>query len=317
MLPEIAGGSSNAGRFFGNTACVVTGARSLHYAAKAEKNWAGKRAPFTFRNRYGHRFVLYPTEYVDAHIFQHDIYEKRFLELLSRRFPAASVALDIGANIGNHAIYLSDTFAQIHAFEPNPVTLARLRANLALNSLESVVRVHGVALGKDSGTFRFRENNDGNLGASGFLAPGETVDALSRELELNVVNGDDYIADLNLRRIDFVKIDVEGWEAPLLEGMTKALAAFRPVVSFEYHGQSAADSDYDRIVATLPGYVFVEARYAPAEASLLKKIAWNLSHLDKPVLARIDRPERRTYENIIAFPDEATLEKFGGTRPPV
>lgn len=280
---------------------------------KRARVWASKRAPFQFRNCYGHKFVLYPPEYVDAHIFRHDIYEKRFLELLKGRFPGTSVALDIGANIGNHAIYLAGSFGQIHAFEPNPVTLARLKANLALNQLESVVKVHGVALGKESGTFRFRENNDGNLGASGFLAPGETVDALSRELELTVVNADDYIAGLNLPRIEFVKIDVEGWEAPLLEGMTKTIAACRPVVSFEYHGQSAADGNYERILATLPGYIFVEARYAPAEASLLKKIAWSFAHQDKPVLARIDRPERRTYENIIAFPDEATLESFGGT----
>lgn len=279
---------------------------------RREKLWAGKSVPFTHSGSEGCNFTLYPTEYVDQHIFLHGIYEKRFLSLLRGRFTKNSVALDIGANIGNHAIYLGGTFAAIHAFEPNPRVVDRLRHNIALNALDDVIRVHPVALGKEAGILSFRENSDGNLGASGFLQPGETIDSNSRQLELPIMNADEYIGGLDLSRIDFIKVDVEGWEAPLFEGMSNTIAKFRPIVAFEFHGQLAGDGEFDRIISALPGYIVVEARYAPEGGTLFEKIVWNTVHNGRPTLERVIRPEARTYENILAFPDELSFSRFSG-----
>lgn len=275
-----------------------------------EKEWASKTIPFEYRSPEGHSFILYPTEHVDQYIYRHGIYEKRFLDLLRYKFSKDSIALDIGANIGNHSVYLAESFAAIHAFEPNPTALARLRRNLALNNLDERVIVHPVALGREGGVLPFRENEDGNLGASGFLQADEIVAARSRSIDLPVVNADDYVATLDLSRIDFIKVDVEGWEAQLFEGMSATLSTYRPIVAFEFHGQAVASTDYDRIIATLPGYVMAEACYAPSDAPLLAKVKWNIAHAGRPLLRRIKRPEARTYENILGFPDEETFARF-------
>ena len=62
-------------------------------------------------------------------------YEKRTLDLIRNYLKSVisdlerSVALDIGANIGNHSVYFSDLFEEVFAFEPNPRTFALLRFN--------------------------------------------------------------------------------------------------------------------------------------------------------------------------------------------
>src|SRR5258706_5197145 len=158
---------------------------------RRERQWANKLVAFVHQNDLGQRFELEPGEYVDQHIFQHGIYERRFLNIIAHQFPKNAVALDIGANIGNHVVYLASTFADIHAFEPNPNVLRRLTKNIELNHLSNV-KVHPVGLGKSSAILPFRENNDGNLGASGFMKPGETIGPLSRKLELRIEHADSY-----------------------------------------------------------------------------------------------------------------------------
>ncbi|MFS0773327.1 FkbM family methyltransferase [Sphingomonas sp. 1P08PE] len=277
---------------------------------RRQKAWARQRAPFRHHSGEGYRFTLYPGEYVDQHIFVHGIYEKRFLQLLRGRFDQDAIALDIGANIGNHAIYLAGTFAVIHAFEPNPTVLSRLRDNIALNGLDDDIRVHPVGLGATTEILAFRENNDGNLGASGFLKADEEVDALTRVSELQIVNADEYVGQLALPRLDFVKVDVEGWEASLFEGLSETIRRHRPVVAFEFHGQDAAPGEYDRILAALPGYVIAEPTFARAAGTIIEKAAWNVTRRGRPSLERIDRPDARTYENLLGFPDAGSFERF-------
>lgn len=261
------------------------------------------------QNDVGLQFKLYPPEYVDQHIFQHGFYERRFLEILVNHFPEGAIALDIGANIGNHSICLADSFSKIHAFEPNPRVVSRLVSNIGLNKINNI-DVHNVGLGKESAVLRFRENNDGNLGASGFLRQKDKLDALSKLIDLNISHADSYISKLNLERIDFIKIDVEGWEPELFEGMASTIEQYRPIIAFEFHGQSVYDGDYDRIISKLPEYIIVEPQFAPENASILAKILWNSHRRSNPIFVRIGRPESRTYENILAFPNEVALKAF-------
>lgn len=270
--------------------------------------WAEKSQPFEFTSPARHRFVLHPGELVDSHIWRYGIYEKRFLRFLAGRFAPGSVALDIGANIGNHAIFLADSFAVIHAFEPNPTALARLRHNIGLNGLDAKIQVHPVALGKETGSFSFVENQAGNLGGSHFATADEPGNGAAKQLPVH--NADEYIAALNLGRIDFIKVDVEGWEPALFEGMRATIARYRPIIAFEHHGQSTGIDDYRRITAAMPGYQMMEAEYTLGAGTGLRSLLWKIGRKGLPALRPVGEPEPRTYENILAFPDDAALARF-------
>jgi FkbM family methyltransferase len=268
------------------------------------KTWSGLTEPFEHRTEHGLTFRLHPGEYIDRYIFTDGIYERRFLELVRAHFLGrGSVMLDIGANIGNHALYLSDCFKQVHCFEPNPRVVRMLEENIRLNNLQDKIVVHPVGLSNRSGKLPFFENHNGNLGNSGF------VEAASQNtVMLPIVAGDDFVTKLNLADLAFIKVDVENHEPQVFEGLQKTIAKFRPVIAFEYQGQEVGH--YKQIAAAMPGYLFVEAHHAPEHASKLTKLRWHLKHQGRPTLSLIEEPESRIYENILALPDKRILEEL-------
>ncbi|WP_298832117.1 FkbM family methyltransferase [uncultured Piscinibacter sp.] len=158
-------------------------------------------------------------------------YERDELELLMEalapRLAPAGVCLDIGANIGNHALFFADHFAAVLAFEPNPRTY-RL---LALNAeLRPNIRCWNFGLSDADGPARLAVTAD-NLGmATLHGGAGAVVDCELRRLDgLDLLDG---------QRVALIKIDVEGHEAAVLRGAATLLARDRPVVVFE---QTAAE----------------------------------------------------------------------------
>lgn len=129
----------------------------------------------------------------------------------------ARVVLDVGANVGNTAKLYLEHFprATVHAFEPVKGTFSRLQE--ALRD-ESRVRLHHLAASDSNGvaTIRKFENSQSstlNPGLSDNLrttAAGEEQIATSR---IDVL-----IPKLGIERIDFMKIDVEGFEKNVLLG---------------------------------------------------------------------------------------------------
>ncbi|MGM9427157.1 FkbM family methyltransferase [Hydrogenophaga sp. MI9] len=266
--------------------------------------------PFVHITDGGLRFNIDPAQYIDKIIFVEGIYEKRFLSFMKGLLPGNSVILDIGANTGNHAIYLSQVASRIHCFEPNPEAYERLVENIALNGIQNI-QCHQLGLGNENSVASFQVNLDGNLGNSGYVSDTAEPPRNTKIIQLPIQRGDGYIDGLGLDVIHFIKIDVEGLEPMTLEGLQKTIARHRPVVAFEFHGQHAKKDDFPSIKSSLPGYIFVEICFAPETGSPTGKLLWWLQHGETPELHRIETPEPRTYENIIAIPSMEFLSSRG------
>ncbi|MDR2528929.1 MAG: FkbM family methyltransferase [Synergistaceae bacterium] len=166
-----------------------------------------------------------------------DFHERAFLERLKKYIPANAVVLDIGANIGNYAIFMAinANAGKVHAFEPVPQTYDILTKNITLNGLEEIIIPHNIGLGdKDSfGEVAYAHPRD--IGTTSIRESG-----IANKFSLKI-QALDNIA-LGEERIDFVKIDVENFELQALTGMKNTLKKYRPVVyieSFEEgHGYS-------------------------------------------------------------------------------
>jgi len=269
--------------------------RSITYAASAiidrlaapgrAARFRQHRTPFIHHGKHGLIFELHPNEEIDGHIATYGIYEHRLLRLLESLIPANAVMLDIGANIGNHALYLARECSAVHCFEPNPRAYARLERNIALNKAANI-QVHRFGLGSRDETATFHENASGNLGASGFRS------SEGERRELPIRNADDAVAELGLSRIDLVKIDVEGMEPEVLSGLSKTIATFRPIIAFEYSGHKHAN--WALIQEALSGYEFFEPVFRRGIAALFNG--------GMAELHPVGRPEDRWYESLIAVP---------------
>lgn len=171
--------------------------------------------------------------------------------------------LDIGANVGLTTLAAADHLSggRILAVEASPRNCAALRANLARHEVGNAL-VAECALGSAPGTLRFFDNS-----AYGHVLT-ESYMAAAPAIEQRVTTLDALVAEHALPRVDFVKIDVEGYESEVLEGAPDTLARFDPLVLLEFNSWcmiSCFDRSprqfLDRLLALFPQlYVWRDGR---------------------------------------------------------
>jgi FkbM family methyltransferase len=143
--------------------------------------------------------------------------------------------VDVGANQGDFARLFLRHFpsATIHALEPVQATFDRLRQRL---SSEARIRFHRLAASNQSGaavirTFASSEKN--TLVAE--LTDSLRVKPIGEE-QIQTLRLDEFLGATKLKRIDFLKIDVEGFEMKVLEGCGRSLEpSVIPYIFFEFH----------------------------------------------------------------------------------
>jgi FkbM family methyltransferase len=200
--------------------------------------------------RAGIRWLLNPSDYVQSELFWLGERDRWDAYHVKRLLPAGAVICDVGANFGYNSLALA-TFLErnccVFAFEPNPEIRARLERNITMNHLDGVITVMPCALSDVPGFARMTGGKD-NSGAAHICRDGET--------EVEVTTLDSISVKHKLSRLDFVKIDVEGFETNVLRGGEKCLNAFRPVLLVELMAEQLerAGSSPAELVSLLQDY---------------------------------------------------------------
>ncbi|MBN8739008.1 MAG: hypothetical protein BGP24_10405 [Lysobacterales bacterium 69-70] len=219
----------------------------LDYVARLARSRGVRRLAAQRRRRQAPRIACFADDDIGAQILAHGWYEDLLLQALFERFLRdraaafrAGVAVDVGANIGNHTLWFARRFARVVAVEPNPVCTHLLQASLLMNGVDNV---HLLALGLSdtAGERPFHADLHGNLGRSGLAA--ELAASATRSFPVRVERGDTVLdatalAGLPLR---LVKLDIEGHELAALRGMAGLLRTQQPVVLFEANRADGED----------------------------------------------------------------------------
>ena len=122
--------------------------------------------------------------------------------------------LDVGANVGSYTVLASGVCrARTWAFEPDPGTMRHLKRNIAINSLDALVRVFECALGSEQGEVAFTVGLDTENRIA--AANDKNVRMISLEPLDTVIAGSQPI---------MIKVDVEGSEEGVLQGAKAVLA---------------------------------------------------------------------------------------------
>lgn len=215
------------------------------------------------RDARGQKLVIVANDWVGIHASVDGFYERPLLDLvfaflgpLSSSFKKG-VALDIGANIGNHSVYMSRRFRSVIAYEPHPLCHEVLVINAELSGN---VSTRPFALGEADGVVSLCEEA-GNLGASAvdsFFTPGAVTEGA---LSAPVKRLDGLIDDLS--DVELLKIDVEGAEREVIQGAMLVIEKFQPIVLFE---QLEASFDF--------------AQEQPAAVALLRERGYKVCWID-------------------------------------
>lgn len=162
----------------------------------------------------------------------YDFDEMRFLTHYLR---PGDVFGDFGANVGVYSVLAASVGATVLAVEPVPDTYARLQRNLRLNDVEG--QAVNCGLSDRGGTLRFTTG----LGGMNRVATGRD----SETLEVDVIAVDELVARTGLAP-NAVKIDVEGFELPLLRGAADLLSnTVAIIIELNGNGKKYGHSDRD------------------------------------------------------------------------
>jgi FkbM family methyltransferase len=176
--------------------------------------------------RNGLWWKLNPSNYVESDLFWlggKDTWEVYHIRRLVKE---GSVIFDVGANFGYYSCSLAHGLrrnCKVYAFEPFPRNYERLKENLRLNHLEGCVRPFPLGLSNVSGQVAMAASS-GNTGAAHIL-PGAGVITLSTV--------DQICDEEQIAKLDFMKVDVEGFEVFVLKGGDKIIRRDKPAMLVE------------------------------------------------------------------------------------
>ena len=173
--------------------------------------------------------------YVDKCIYAFGGYEKDLIEKVIPYIKKDSIVFDIGANIGQHSIIFSLFSKDVYSFEPNTKIFNQFFSSVKENNIENI-HLENVGIGENN-EIRELYINPNNVGNSSVIAD-ERFDHLTIKLK----NLESYVEDL--KSVDFVKIDVEGFELDVILGNKAFFEKFRPIIWLEYNPQLYDTSDY-------------------------------------------------------------------------
>lgn len=185
-------------------------------------------------------------------------------ELLAKR--GSCTVIDVGANIGWHTISWAKACPLINlcAFEPSRNTVKYLKENIALNGVSKQVSVFEQAVSEECGMQYFYDCSD-----NAYSSLKDTKrKAVKERYEVKVTTIDDFVASSGITNLQFIKIDVEGFETEVLKGALKTLSGLKPDLFVEIYQGANSNEDPAKTISMLTdlgykAYIFHKGQLLP------------------------------------------------------
>jgi FkbM family methyltransferase len=214
--------------------------------------------------------VLINKDFLSTNILFFNTYERfilkelvSFLNIFFSEDLKNKVVLDIGANLGNHTLYLSEFFKKVVAIEPNPMVFKVLKLNCEDHKN---IEAYRIAISDKSQTSIFISHK-ANLANGGLkhLQPDfkqTSLHALSASGRFDQYSVESIKLDTFLRlyklKPDVIKIDVEGAELNVLKGASSYLVNNSPVIVMELAFESFGTDKRNQLLDQLSKYGYTQ-----------------------------------------------------------
>ncbi len=203
--------------------------------------------------RYGARVYLNPQDPVVSGALALSMYEKPETRFFQKVISPGMTFLDIGANVGYcsaMALARVGPLGRVIAVEPEPNAFTFLRRTILANGVDRADLVHK-ALGDAPATLRLYRNPDN--GGDNRLYSNDLADSF---VEVEVARADDVLFSLGVDLVDFIKLDVPGYEDKVFAGLEQTIRRSSSLViltEFWPWGLEQADSDPLELLKRLQG----------------------------------------------------------------
>lgn len=171
-------------------------------------------AIYTFE---GVKMYLNPISLIDRKIITGEDHDPEVKRLINSELKDGGLFIDIGANIGYFSLLAAvKKNVEVIAFEPSPRERKRFYENIGLNGFNNIV-TYPFALSDGSQKLKLSIARDWNPGLNSFVNDLGTEEVDS--IEVNCHSFDSIVTDEMAKRVRLIKIDVEGYEMTVLNGM--------------------------------------------------------------------------------------------------
>jgi len=170
------------------------------------------------------KFKVYKNDLISDSIRRGEKWEPFLHKVFEKYITKDSIVIEAGCHIGTHTVKLAQLAEKVICFEPLESSFNLLNENLKLNKIDNV-RVYNSGLSDHASRASFSYVNKDNIGGavlkSGFDISLQSIDELQA------------IDDSHYARVDFIKLDVEGYERKVIVGALNTIKQWTPVIALE------------------------------------------------------------------------------------
>ena len=202
---------------------------------KTAAKWTGRPTPAETTLFWGQAMTIVYPEYVSSKIGRNGFFENDLTSMLIDVLRPGMTFYDVGSHFGYFSLLAAELVGpegSVHSFEPTDATFQILRQNAARRPN---ITAHNVAAYRESGEISFWDQGVNGSSINFVVRDAGQIDpAHTRSgnlVSVPAVKLDDFTKDYP--EPDFLKIDAEGAEGPILDGMSDLISRSHPAVSLE------------------------------------------------------------------------------------
>ena len=165
-------------------------------------------------------------------IKSNEVWEPYMHTIFEKYIDKKSIVVECGCHIGTHTVKMASLCDKLYGFEPMPETYEVLNKNIVLNNITNAI-IYKKGVADKTGFTKYSWSLDDNPGASGLDNNPMGIPPRIRTTDKIIPVELTTIDSLNLDRLDFMKIDVEGYEQLVIEGAMNTIKKCKPVIIME------------------------------------------------------------------------------------
>jgi FkbM family methyltransferase len=182
-----------------------------------------------------HMFIIPNDLGISRELAIYKIHEPLTTSLINKILKNGMVCLDVGSNIGYYVLLESELVGKegkVIGIEPSPINFEYLKKNTDI-SLNKNIEIYNFAAADENKTLDFVIGSKSNW--SKVLVENEKVQPGDKLINIQAKQIDAFVREKRYQKIDFVRMDVEGYEYNLLKGLEEVMKIFKPKLLIEVH----------------------------------------------------------------------------------
>lgn len=219
-------------------------------------------------------------------------------KIVSKIVKKGMTCLDIGSNIGYYVLLENKIIGnkgKVIAIEPSPKNFEYLKKNIEIQRTKNI-QAFNFAAGDKTGYINFlnykNESNSGRV-----IPDNEVINWPGQVVKLPVKTIDSFLEEIEEDKIDFLRMDVEGYEYQIFQGMKNTIRRSKPIIQIEVHKSIMGTETTKKWLIELKDEGYELKSYVPRE-------------IDNPIIGSMNDVKNYTICELIELLEDGKLPSF-------